>query len=185
MQPCITCVFCACGSRMTSKKLCWNHRSLFNHVLDLHGATSLKTLFENTQIKHLLRLTAFSYVSFFISPDKCRIAGCIYWRIVRKSYRKLTWVWLYTFSDSAIVSDLEFNLHSEQSLYNYSYTTNLYTNMVLTTGRFLEVAKESWPEWNLILRPLKSVQKLQPTELSGHECNTHSEPTLDGYSNLK
>ena len=57
--------------------------------------------------------------------------------------------------------------------------------MVLTTGRFLEVAKESWPEWNLILRPLKSVQKLQPTELSGHECNTHSEPTLDGYSNLK
>ena len=46
--------------------------------------------------------------------------------------------------------------------------------MVLTTGRFLEVAIESWPEWNLNPRPLKSVQTLQPTELSGHECNTHS-----------
>ena len=32
--------------------------------------------------------------------------------------------------------------------------------MVLTTDRFFEVAKESWPEWDLNPRPLNSVQTL-------------------------
>ena len=32
--------------------------------------------------------------------------------------------------------------------------------MVFTTEGFLEVAIESWPVWDLILRPLNSVQTL-------------------------
>ena len=34
------------------------------------------------------------------------------------------------------------------------------------------------------LRPLNSVQTLQPTELSGHELNSHSEPTVYSYFNF-
>ena len=37
--------------------------------------------------------------------------------------------------------------------------------MVFSTEGFFEVAIESWPEWDLSLRPLNSVQALQPTEL--------------------
>ena len=55
--------------------------------------------------------------------------------------------------------------------------------MVLNTEGFFEVAIESWPEWDLNPRP-DSVQTLQPTELSGHEFNSHSEPTLYSYSKL-
>ena len=51
--------------------------------------------------------------------------------------------------------------------------------MVFTTEG---VAIESWPEWDLNPRPLNSVQK--PTELLGHEFNSHSEPTLYSYSNF-
>ena len=40
--------------------------------------------------------------------------------------------------------------------------------MVFTIEGVLEVAIESWPEWNLNPRPLNSVQILSPTELSGH-----------------
>ena len=54
--------------------------------------------------------------------------------------------------------------------------------MVFTTEGFLEVAIESWPEWDLNPRPLNSVQTLLPTELSGHEFNLLSEPTLYSYS---
>ena len=56
--------------------------------------------------------------------------------------------------------------------------------MVFTTEGLLEVAIESWPEWDLNPRPLNSVQTLQPTELSGHEFNSLSEPTLYSYSNF-
>ena len=54
--------------------------------------------------------------------------------------------------------------------------------MVFTTEWFLEVAIESWPEWNLNRRPLNFVQMLQPTELSGHEFNSVSEPTFNFMS---
>ena len=50
--------------------------------------------------------------------------------------------------------------------------------MVFITEGFLEVATESWPEWDLKPRPLNYVQMLLPTELSGHEFNSHSEPIL-------
>ena len=43
---------------------------------------------------------------------------------------------------------------------------------------FFEVALESWPEWDLNPRPLN------PTELSDHEINSHSEPSLSSYSNF-
>ena len=56
--------------------------------------------------------------------------------------------------------------------------------MVFITEGFFEVAIESWPEWDLNPRPLNSVQKLQPTELSGHDFNLHSEPNLYSYSNF-
>ena len=47
--------------------------------------------------------------------------------------------------------------------------------MVFTTEEFLEAAIESWPEWDWNPQPLKSVQL---NELSGHEFNSHPEPTL-------
>ena len=56
--------------------------------------------------------------------------------------------------------------------------------MVLTTEGFFEVAIESYPDWDLHPRPLNSVQTLSPTELSGHEFNSHSEPTLYSYSSF-
>ena len=56
--------------------------------------------------------------------------------------------------------------------------------MVFTTEGFFKVAIESWPEWDLNPRPLNSVQTLYSTELSGHEFNSHSEPTLYSYSNF-
>ena len=56
--------------------------------------------------------------------------------------------------------------------------------MIFTTDGFFDVAIESWPESDLNTRPLNSVQTLQPTELSGHEFNSHSEPTLYSYSNF-
>ena len=56
--------------------------------------------------------------------------------------------------------------------------------MVFITEGFFEVAIESWPEWNLNPRPVNSVQTLQPTELSGHEFNSHSEPTLYSYIHI-
>ena len=43
--------------------------------------------------------------------------------------------------------------------------------MVFITVAFFEVAIESWSEWDLNQRPLDFAQKLQPTELSGHEFN--------------
>ena len=46
------------------------------------------------------------------------------------------------------------------------------------------IATESGSEWNLNPRPLNSVQVCQSTELSGHELNSHSEPTLYSYSNF-
>ena len=41
--------------------------------------------------------------------------------------------------------------------------------MLFTTEEPFEVAIESWPGWDLIPRPLNSVQTLQPAELSDHE----------------
>ena len=56
--------------------------------------------------------------------------------------------------------------------------------MVFITEGFLEVAIESWSEWDLNPRPLNSVQTLQPTELSGHAFNSLTEPTLYSYSSF-
>ena len=56
--------------------------------------------------------------------------------------------------------------------------------MVFTTEPLLEVAIESWLEWDLNPQPLSFVQTLLPTKPSGHEFNLHSEPTLQGYSNF-
>ena len=59
-----------------------------------------------------------------------------------------------------------------------------HSTMALTTERFLEVAIESWPDWELHPRSLNSVQTFKPTELSGHEINSLSEPTLCSCSNF-
>ena len=42
-------------------------------------------------------------------------------------------------------------------IYIYIY---IYVSMVFTTEGFLEVAIESWPEWDMNPRPLNSVQTL-------------------------
>ena len=46
-------------------------------------------------------------------------------------------------------------------------------HMLFITEGFLEIAIESWPEWDSNPRPLNSIQTLSPTELSGHEFNSH------------
>ena len=56
--------------------------------------------------------------------------------------------------------------------------------MLFTTEGLLEVAIESWPDWDLNPQPLNFVQTLEPTGLSGHEFNPLSEPTLYSYSNF-
>ena len=56
--------------------------------------------------------------------------------------------------------------------------------MVFTTYGFSKIAKESWPEWDLNPGPINSVQRLSPTELSGHEFSSHSQPTLYIYSDF-
>ena len=66
----------------------------------------------------------------------------------------------------------KFELH----IYIYIY--------IYTTDRFLEVATESWPEWELNPQPLNSVQRLQLTELSGHEFDSLSGLTLYSYPNF-
>ena len=67
-------------------------------------------------------------------------------------------------------------------LYIYIYIfIYIYIYIVFSTDGFFEVAIESWPEWDLDPRPLNSIQTLQPTELSGHEFNSHSEPTLHDF----
>ena len=65
---------------------------------------------------------------------------------------------------------------------NIIYIYNVY--LVFTTEVFLGVAAESWPDWNLNPGPLDSTQMLSPIELSGHEFDLHSQPTLDFYSNF-
>ena len=57
--------------------------------------------------------------------------------------------------------------------------------MVFITEGFFEVAIESWPEWDLNPRPLNSVQTLKATELSGHQFNSRSEPTLRFIYDIK
>ena len=56
--------------------------------------------------------------------------------------------------------------------------------MVFTTEGLFELAIESWRGWDLNPRTLNSVWMLYPTELSGHEFNWHSEPTLYSLSNF-
>ena len=48
---------------------------------------------------------------------------------------------------------------------------NEHIRMLFTTGGFLEVAIESWPEWDLNPGPLNSIQTLQPSKLSGHDSS--------------
>ena len=54
--------------------------------------------------------------------------------------------------------------------------------MIFTTEGFLEVVIESWPEWDLIAKPLNSIQMLQSTDL-GYDFNLQSEKTMHSYSN--
>ena len=75
-----------------------------------------------------------------------------------------------------------YNIYIYICIYIYIYLyIYIYIYIVFSTDGFFEVAIESWPEWDLDPRPLNSIQTLQPTELSGHEFNSHSEPTLHDF----
>ena len=50
--------------------------------------------------------------------------------------------------------------------------------MIFTTDEFSEVALESWAELHLNQQPVNPFQRLEQTELSGDQFNSHSEPTL-------
>ena len=54
-------------------------------------------------------------------------------------------------------------------------------DMVFTTEGFVEVPIKSWSEWDLNPQLVNSAQTLEPIELSDHEFNSHSEPTLYSY----
>ena len=54
-------------------------------------------------------------------------------------------------------------------------------HVVFITEGFFQVAIESRPAWDLNPQSLNSVQTLLPTELSGHEFKSQSEPTLCSY----
>ena len=69
------------------------------------------------------------------------------------------------------------------SIYLYFYIY-LYIIYVFTTDKFFGVAIESLPQCDLNPQLLNSVQMLLPTDLSGHEFNSHSEPTLYSYLNF-
>ena len=56
--------------------------------------------------------------------------------------------------------------------------------MKYTTERFLQVALEHWPEWNLNPRPLNLVHTLKQNELLGQEFLSHSEPILYSIFNF-
>ena len=71
-----------------------------------------------------------------------------------------------------------------QSPHLFSLMLSVGNHMVFTTDRFSEVAIENWPKWDLNPQSLNSVQMLWPTELSGHEFNSHSYPALYSYSNF-
>ena len=57
-------------------------------------------------------------------------------------------------------------------------------HMVYTTKVFLEVAIERYAQWILKPRSINSVQTLYPTELSAHELNQQSQPTLYNHFNF-
>ena len=46
------------------------------------------------------------------------------------------------------------------------------------------VTIENWTEWDLNAGALNSVEALSETELSSHELDPQSEPTLSNYSNF-
>ena len=51
---------------------------------------------------------------------------------------------------------------------SHEINENEQMQMLFTTEVFLEVAIESWSEWDLNPQPVNFVQTLKPTELSGH-----------------
>ena len=57
-------------------------------------------------------------------------------------------------------------------------TDELMIHIVFTSEKLYEVAISSWLELFLSTRPLNSVQTLETTDLSDHEFNSHSDPTL-------
>ena len=63
---------------------------------------------------------------------------------------------------------------SKLSWGNHMSVAEWMIHMVFTTEGFFEVAIESWPERDFNPQPMNSVQTLQPSELLGHEFNSHS-----------
>ena len=51
---------------------------------------------------------------------------------------------------------------------SHEVSGNEQMQIVFITEEFLEVAIESWSEWDLSPRPLNSIQTLKPSDFSGH-----------------
>ena len=65
------------------------------------------------------------------------------------------------------LSGLKNYIHSDLRQ-SHEFSKNEQMQMVFATEEFLEVATESWSEWDFNQQPLNFVQTLKPTELSGH-----------------
>ena len=89
------------------------------------------------------------------------------------------YVYIYTF----LYLYLSIYLSIYLSVYIYIYYIYVYYFIYIyiqfTAEGFFEVATESWSDNP---RPLRSLQTLRATELSGHEFNLPSNPNLYNYS---
>ena len=69
-------------------------------------------------------------------------------------------IFLQVFSIPAVSDFICNEKHSSFFLFLVGVYIYIYIYMVFTTEGFLEVAIESWPEWDLNPRPLNSVQNI-------------------------
>ena len=65
------------------------------------------------------------------------------------------------------------------------YIYNIYIYKIYIYNMYIEVAIDKRREWDLNPQPLNSIQKLQPTELSGHEFNSCSIMYMNAKNDLK
>ena len=67
----------------------------------------------------------------------------------------------------------------------YIYNIYIYIYKIYIYNMYIEVAIDKRREWDLNPQPLNSIQKLQPTELSGHEFNSCSTMYMNAKNDLK
>ena len=74
---------------------------------------------------------------------------------------------------SSIIKNIQLSILDRLNTYIYIHIyIHTHINMVFITEGFLEVAIESWPEWDLNPRPMNSIQNLVAIKLRVLIVNT-------------